>query len=180
MTRAFADNRRPVRRWRANEDGGVTVEFVIIFPFVLSLLLMAFDSGITQLRHVFLNRAVDIAVREVRLGRVNESDSLSQLICARTAMLPSCLQNITVEMQPVDTTTFSGLAAPTQCIDSESSITPALTFNPGAGDQQLMLIRVCVVADPFIRATGFISAMPINAEGAYVLIANSIFVNEPR
>lgn len=169
------------RPWRA-EEGSVTVEFVIVFPFVLSLLLMAIDSGITQLRQVFLHRAVDVAVREVRLGRVNEADSMADLICERTALLPSCRQNIAVEMQPIDTETFAGLDAPNQCVDRETEITPAVTFNPGSGGQaqELMLIRVCVVADPFIRLTGFITALPVNGDGDYVLISNSVFVNEPR
>lgn len=167
------------RRWRA-DDGAVTVEFVIIFPFVLGLLLMSVDAGITQLRQVFLHRAVDIAIREVRLGRVSESDSMADLICARTAMLPRCRQRIAVEMQPIDTTTFVGLDEPNQCVDRETEITPAVTFNPGAGEQELMLIRVCVIADPFVRVTGYVSALPINADGDYVLVSNSVFVNEPR
>lgn len=170
-----------VRRLRA-EDGAVTVEFVIIFPFVLGLLLMSIDSGITQLRQVFLHRAVDVAIREVRLGNVSESDSLAELICARTAMLPGCRQKIAVEMQPIDTTTFAGLNDPNQCVDRETEITPAVTFNPGTGGeaQELMLIRVCVIADPFVSVTGYISALPLNADGNYVLVSNSVFVNEPR
>lgn len=167
------------RTWRA-EGGAVTVEFVIIFPFVLSLLLMSIDSGITQLRQVFLHRAVDLAVREVRLGRTNDADRMSDLICARTAMLPGCRQKIAVEMQPINTETFDGLDAPNQCVDRETEIAPALVFDPGAGEQELMLIRVCVIADPFVRLTGYISALPMNEDGDYVLVSNSVFVMEPR
>lgn len=168
-------------RWRG-EDGSVTVEFVIIVPFVLSIFLMGVDSGVTQLRQAFLYRAVDMAVREVRLGLINEADSLSELICKRTAMLPKCKEAITVEMQPIDTTSFSGLNDPVLCINREEELTPAITFNPGLGgqEQELMLIRVCVVTDPFIRLTGFLTALPVNAEGDYVLTARNVFVNEPR
>ncbi len=168
-------------RWRA-EEGSVTVEFVIIVPFVLSIFLMGVDSGVTQLRQAFLYRAVDMAVREVRLGTVNEAESLSKMICARTAMLPNCENAITVEMQPIDTSTFSGLDAPTLCINHEEELTPAIAFNPGAGGQaqELMLIRVCVVTKPFIRLTGFLTALPVNDEGDYVLTARNVFVNEPR
>ncbi len=169
------------RRWRS-EDGAVTVEFVIVFPFVLSLMLMSIDAGITQLRQTFLHRAVDLAVREVRLGRVNESEAMSALICARTSMLPSCLQNITVEMQVIDTQTFAGLDQPTFCVDREENITPAVDFNPGSrGEvQDLMLVRVCVAADPFVRLTGVLTQMALNDQGQYVITSNAVFVNEPE
>lgn len=171
---------RAVGRYKGNEKGAVTVEFVIVFPFVLTLLLTSVDAGISNLRQVFLARAVDLAVREVRLGNVSESARMSELICSRTSMLPSCQQNITVEMRPIDTETFMGLNDPVSCVDRELEITPAVVFNPGAGAQELMLIKVCVAADPFVRLNGFISQMPINADGQYVLVANSVFVNEPR
>lgn len=172
--------RAALARFRRAEGGASTVEFVVAFPLVLSLLLMSIDAGITQLRQTFLHRAVDISIREVRLGRVSEAESMKSLICARTSMLPSCLQNITVEMQPIDTGTFAGLKDPVRCVDREQEITPAVTFNPGSGGQELMLVRVCVAADPFIRLNAFISQMPVNQAGQYVLVSNGVFVNEPR
>jgi hypothetical protein len=179
MTRLSQILQALTRRWR-QEDGAVTVEFVIVFPFVLSILLMAIDAGVTTLRQTFLNRAVDIVMRDVRLGRQNQSDSIKELICARTSMLPNCLQNITVEMQPIDTVNFTGLDDPIRCINREEDLIPQVTFNTGvAGGQELMLVKVCVVADPFIRITGFVSHLPINADGDYVLVATSIFVKEP-
>lgn len=179
MTRVMRSLRALTRRWRA-EEGAVTVEFVIVFPFVLSILLMAIDAGITQLRQTFLNRAVDVVMRDVRLGRQNESDSIKALICGRTSMLRNCLDNITVEMNPIDTVNFTGLDEPVRCVNRELQLTPQVDFNPGApGDQELMLVKVCVVADPFIRITGFISQLPINADGDYVLVSTNVFVNEP-
>lgn len=170
------------RRWAQRQDGNVTVEFVIVVPFLLSLFFASVDAGMTMLRQVFLDRAVDIAVREVRLGNLDESDRLSAEICRRTALISDCAQNIAVEMVPIDTTNFTGLDDPIQCVDRELEITPAVAFNPGAGGsaQELMLLRVCVAANPFIRLTGFLSSMPINAEGDYVLVSRGVFVNEPR
>ncbi len=165
-------------RFARAEAGVSTVEFTIVFPLVLSVLLTSIDAGITQLRQTFLHRAVDLSVREVRLGNVSESARMSELICERTSLLPSCLQNITVEMRPIDTQTFSGLDAPVQCINREQAITPAV-FNTGV-ERDLMLIKVCIVAEPFIRLNAFISQLPINAEGQYILVSNSVFVNEPR
>ena len=174
-------HKRLLRRWRA-EDGGVTVEFVIVFPFIMSFVLLALDSGVAQLRQTFLARAVDLTMREVRLGNVSASDSMAAQICSRTAMISDCRNSITVEMQPIDTTTFAGLNDPLRCVDREQNITPAVTFNPGAGAaaQELMLVRVCVATDPFIRLTGWALGMPVNENGEQILISTGVFVNEPR
>ncbi|MCH8466247.1 MAG: pilus assembly protein [Roseinatronobacter sp.] len=169
------------RFWRST-DGSSTVEFVIIVPFLLSIFLLSVDAGIMQLRHVFLHRAVEQTVREVRLGQVSEEDRMSSLICERAAMLPNCGSKIAVEMRPVDTSNFTGLERRSNCIRDEDAITPAVTFTPGAGGmaQELMLVRVCVTVEPFIRWTGVALALPVNPTGNFVLNVSSVFVNEPR
>lgn len=172
-----------LRAWVLRQDGNATVEFVVIVPFVLSLFFASVDIGISMVRQVMLDRAVDLAVREVRLGNVPSDGSvtMAQLICDRTSLLPDCINNIAVEMTPVDTTTFAGLDPTVRCVDREQNITPSVTFNPGSGGaaQELMLIRTCVAAEPFIRLTGYFTSMPINEEGAYVVVTRGVFVNEP-
>lgn len=174
---------RSIRTWVGRQEGAVTVEFVVIVPFLLSLFFASVDVGISMLRQVMLDRAMDLAVREVRLGRVPNDGSvtMAQLICERTMLLPDCINNIAVEMQPIDTATFAGLTPTVQCVNRELALTPSVTFNVGAGGQaqELMLIRTCVAADPFIQLTGFFTAMPINPEGEYVVVSRGIFVNEP-
>lgn len=171
------------RNWVRGQQGAVTVEFVVIVPFLLSLFFASVDVGISMLRQVMLDRAMDLAVREVRLGRVPDDGSvtMAQLICDRTMLLPDCMNNIAVEMEPIDTETFAGLTPTVQCVNREEDLTPSVTFDVGDGGnaQELMLIRTCVAADPFIRLTGFLTAMPINPEGQYVAVSRGIFVNEP-
>lgn len=172
---------RLLRFWR-DSAGSSTVEFVIIIPFLLSIFLLSVDAGITQLRQVFVHRAVEQTVRDVRLGHVSESDRMSSLICKRAAMIPNCTTKITVEMRPIDTTTFAGLENRSNCVRNEGEITPALAFNPGAGGmaQELMLLRVCVTVEPFIRWTGIALALPVNPAGDFMVNVSSVFVNEPR
>ena len=171
-------------RFRSSDDGAATVEFVILFPLVLTMMLGAIDLGITMVRQVMLDRAVDVTVRDVRLGKVgtNGSERMSDLICANSIMLPNCANNITVEMMPVNTSDFTGLDGPFPCIDDQQEITASVTFNPGAGgaEQELMLLRICIVAEPFLRVTGLFSGMDINPDGKLVLTSRSVFVNEPR
>lgn len=171
-------------RFRRNDAGAATVEFVILFPLVLTMMLGAIDLGITMLRQVMLDRAVDMTVRDVRLGKIgtNGSDRMSDLICSNAMLLPNCNSNITVEMMPVNTSDFTGLDGPFPCIDDQQEITASVTFNPGAGgaEQELMLLRICVIAEPFLRVTGLFSGLDINPDGKLVLTSRSVFVNEPR
>jgi len=168
------------RLWRRDE-GSSTVEFVIVTPMILVLMFSAIDFGMVMLRQVFLDRAVDMAVREVRLGRVpaGGGQAFRQMICDRTFMLPNCINAISVEMRPVDTVTWAGLTGPAQCINRDQNITPQLEFRPSPGAQELMLLRVCVVADPFIDTTGMVMGMTRDASGGFNLVARAAWVNEP-
>ncbi|MCB1398355.1 MAG: pilus assembly protein [Rhodobacteraceae bacterium] len=164
------------------DQGTATVEFVIAVPLVLTMLFSAVDFGAVMLRQVFLDRAVDVAVRQVRLGAISASgfDDFRQMICDGTILLSDCTQSISIEMRPIDTTTWAGLNSPAQCINRAEDIEPVLAFNPGSGGQELMLIRVCVVADPFIGLTGLVLGMPQDdASGAYHIVSHAAFANEP-
>ena len=183
MGKTMKFNINSFRAWAKRQDGAVTVEFVVIVPFLLSLFFASVDVGVSMLRQVMLDRATDLAVREVRLGRVPNDGTvtMAQLICERTMLLPDCINNIAVEMQPIDTSTFAGLTPTVQCVNRELNLTPSVAFSVGSGGsaQELMLIRTCVAAEPFIRLTGFFTAMPINEDGEYVVVSRGVFVNEP-
>ncbi len=172
---------RSLFRMLRADDGAATLEFVIIFPLMFSIFLASVDAGVTMIRQSMLYRAVDIAIRQVRIGNIPDDGSvtLAELICANSRLLPNCTQNIAVEMQRIDGTNTASLSAPFQCIRAEEPIQPALEFTNGAS-HDLMIVRVCVTSNPFIRMTGYMTSLPINAEGDYQLTARAVFVNEPR
>lgn len=166
--------------WR-RQDGTTTVEFAIIFPMMFSIFLLAIDSGITMIRQGMLDRAVDLAIRQVRIGAIpnNGSATLSQMICDNSVLLRNCQSNIAVEMRRIQPTNTAPLTEPFQCIRAEEPLTPALNFTTG-GTHDLMIARICVSANPLIRMTGYLSSLPVNPEGLYQLTARAVFVNEPR
>lgn len=162
------------------ELGSATVEFVIAVPLVLTLLFSAIDFGVVMLRQVFLDRAVDMAARQVRLGQLTGGfEAFRDLVCARAILFADCAGTIAIEMRPVDTLTWAGLDQPARCINRAENIAPQLDFIPGAGQQELMLIRVCVAADPFISLTGMVFGMPELPTGGYAVVSRSAWVNEP-
>jgi len=170
-----------LRRFQRRDGGNATVEFVVTVPLILSFLFSSIDFGAVMLRQVFLDRSVDIAVRQVRLGAINASgfEAFRQSICAGTILIPNCTSNIAIEMRPIDTATWSGLDSPAQCINRAEDIEPVLSFDPGAGNQELMLIRVCIAADPFLTMTGLLLGMETDDSGAYNIVSHAAFANEP-
>ncbi|GAB4263836.1 MAG: pilus assembly protein [Pararhodobacter sp.] len=172
----------PLLRFWRRDHGTATVEFVIAVPMVLAMLFSAIDFGAVMLRQVFLDRAVDIAVRQVRLGNVSQNgfNEFRQMICDGTILISDCTARIAIEMRPIDTDTWAGLDSPAQCVNREQDIAPVLEFDPGSGQQELMLIRVCIAADPFISLTGLVLGMPqADGSGAYHIVSHAAFANEP-
>ena len=173
--------RRLFQRFRASQAGSATIEFVIAVPIVLAFLFTSIDYGAVMLRQVFLDRAVDIAVRQVRLGNVPAAglDTLRQQICAGTILTPNCVANTTIELRPVDQATMGQLSDPAMCVNRDEEIAPVVAFNPGMAND-LMLMRVCIAVDPFLRLTGIVHGMAEMSTGGYALVARAAFANEPR
>jgi Flp pilus assembly protein TadG len=175
--------RNPFRTWRAlrSEDGSATVEFVILFPIIFGIFLTSVDFSIQMLRQVFLDRAVDLAIRDIRLGRV-QADGLEQLkqtVCSNAALTPNCMDTVTVELRPVTAQQLAAIDPQTRCIDRAANITPLLTFTPGSGAQELMMLRACTVSNPFIVANGFLLGSPRGPNDDFMSVSIGVFVNEP-
>ena len=58
-----------VVRFRRDENGVATIEFVILFTPMIMMMLMGAEAGLLNLRHAMLERGVDVAMRAVRLAR---------------------------------------------------------------------------------------------------------------
>ncbi len=131
-------------------------------------------------RHALLERAVDLAVRELRLGvdSTPTFDELRSTICNYAGVIPDCNNALFIELEAVSTADFNFREGQVQCIDRDEEIVPAVSFTPGAIND-LMLVTACAVFRPMVPVTGLGLKLPkVNATD-YALIAMSAFVNEP-
>ncbi|MDP4032068.1 MAG: pilus assembly protein [Pseudorhodobacter sp.] len=162
------------------EDGTATMEFALMIPLLLMVFMASFESGLLMVRHTMLERAVDMTMRELRLGHfVNpDHDLLKTEICARTVIIADCEAVIKITLQPVDTTTWALPDSAPVCADRAEPIQPLTEVNAGLEDQ-IMLVRVCVVVNALFPTTGIGLALPKDGLGGYGLVAESAFVNEP-
>ena len=166
---------------RREEGGGGVMEFCIMLPVFMFIFMAGAEGGIYTTRMILLDRAVDLTMRELGLGQLPNAthETIKAEICDNVPSLPNCDANIRVELLPVSTTAWNLPTADTTCIDRDAAVQPAVSFNPGASNQ-LMVVRVCVVQDAMFPGAS-IGRMLEDADGqvGYRIVSVSAFVNEP-
>jgi Flp pilus assembly protein TadG len=171
---------RAVARFRRSEAGTATVEFVLMIWIFLAIFMASFESGLLMTRFVMMERALDMTVRDLRLGNIENPthESVRAIICSRTVLFDDCNDIMMLELQPVSTTTWSPLNESVECVNRASEINPVDQFTEGTGDE-MMLVRACAVFDPIFPGTGIGLRLPRVNGGGYAVVATSAFVNEP-
>lgn len=172
--------RRRFRQGIFAQDGNATIEFVILFPAIMTIFLSAFEVSIYLTRSVMLDRAVDISVRELRLGALSPATQtqLKSEVCEDSLIFDNCMASMMIELTRVSTTTWDLPPENATCVDRTAEIQPAVDFNLG-GSNDVMIVRACAVLDPFFGTTPLVMDLPLDMSGGYQLIAASTFVNEP-
>ncbi|NNF72348.1 MAG: pilus assembly protein [Rhodobacteraceae bacterium] len=170
------------RAFGRDERGTSTVEFAILVPLYLGVLIAAFESGFMMIRYTMLDRGVDLAVRDLRLGTPTPPtfDEFKQDICANTVLMGDCDETVLVELRPISTTSWNLPTGETNCIEQGSGIDPIDQTEYSVGtNNELMFVRVCALFRPFFPTTPFGLGMPADDDGNYALVVTSAFVNEP-
>ena len=171
---------KAVRSFRRNEDGNATIEFVIALPAFMLLFTSAYEAGMLSTRHVMLERGLDVAVREVRIGKmINPThERLTERICEVASLIPDCANQLRLEMVSVDPVNFVAPSSDVACVDREETGTPVLNFNTGLNNE-VMILRACALFDPMLPTSGLGKQIPKESGGAYGLVATSAYVMEP-
>lgn len=166
-------------RFLADDCGGASIEFVIVFPLLMTMFLSAFEVGWLATRLMMLERGVDIAAREVRLGASTAMDheSLKTSICRHSNILANCQRDMILEVveMEIDKPYPQNQA---NCRDRTGEIEPKIDFNAG-GRERIMFMRACMIIDPIFPGIGLGLRLPKDASGGYQLIAYTAFMNEP-
>lgn len=167
---------------RKREQGQATLEFVILFPVFMGLFLMAFEASLLLTRQLMLERALDVVIRDVRLGVLTNvrQDQLRTEVCENASVLPDCNTNLVIEMTRIDTATYNIPSTNAPCIERNETaqafnIDSLLNF--GAANE-LMLVRACYVIDPVFPGHG-LGLEIVQRAGEIQMVAASAFVQEP-
>ncbi|MEL7115199.1 MAG: hypothetical protein AAGP08_06325 [Pseudomonadota bacterium] len=170
-----------IRRLWAREDGNSTIELVIWFPFLMAILGSAIEASFITTRQAMLSSGIDRVMREYQLGNLGAptNNELKRQICNATGVIPDCMDALHIEMERIDTDTFSFREGQVQCIDRDEDTEPAVNYTLG-NQNDLMLMTVCAAVYPMIPVTGLGLSLPkINGGGAYAIVSYAAFVVEP-
>lgn len=162
------------------ETGNASIEFALTFPVVMGIFLMSAEMGLIQMEQAMLERAMDVAVRDLRLGKPEYRDPevLRAAVCDQTLLIPDCMENLQLEMGPVDPREFAYWHGGASCVDRTQTSNPVINYTAGANNE-MMLIRFCVLHDPIFPAVGLGKILPDSVNGGYKMTASTFFVNEP-
>ncbi|PUB18779.1 TadE/TadG family type IV pilus assembly protein [Yoonia sediminilitoris] len=178
-----------VRYWAAkfvkDEAGATSIEFVIVFPVFMLFFGMIYESGMVSARHVMLERGVDIAVRDVRIGVITDPtpDRLRARICEVALLIPNCDTQLKLDMVTRSLRDWTPIPTDVLCANRGDPAAPKVRYTNG-GNNELVYLRVCARFDPVMPTTGLGKAIVENnsdsaAGGSFALIASSAFVVEP-
>ncbi|EBA01927.1 MAG: pilus assembly protein [Paracoccaceae bacterium] len=170
--------KRFLTRTAKDESGNATLEFVMTMPLVITLMFSTVESGILLVQQMMLERALDVNVRQLRLGANMTQSELAASICDDIAVISNCDQSMTLELTVLSKTTWNVPATSAVCYNRQEDITPVTSYTGGI-DSDLMLVRACVIVDPLFPLLGLGVAMTETNNGDFTISARSAFVNEP-
>lgn len=179
--RALRRMDRVFGRTRADrEAGGATVEFVLLLPVFIAMFMMSFEAALILTRSVMLERAVDLAVRDLRLdpGSVITASRLQNDVCERSRILPDCRDNLLIELTTVSQTSWALPVPSRPCIYGTPTVTPSVNYD-GNRAEQLVLLRACYSVAPTFPTSLLGSRTIADGSGQARLLATSAFVVEP-
>lgn len=182
MIHAISKLRQMLARFRKEENGAATLEFLLVIPGFMLLFTSAYEGGMMSTRHVMLERALDQTVRDVRIGRIPQATNevLSERICEYAAIIPNCLDNLRLNMQRMNPRSFDSTQVESvECVDRTVENQPVVVFSNTGDNNDLMILVACSLFDPMIPTTGLGKALSSENGGAYALVATSSYVMEP-
>lgn len=163
------------------EDGSMVVEFALGIPLIFTMFMTSVEMGIYSMRQMFLDRGVDMTVRNIRLntGANYTHTDLKNMICDFSGFLKDCDDTLRLSMNPIDIRSFSGFNGSADCVDTSQPVTPLQTFSNGL-DHEVMLMRACYMFKPVFPTSGLGHAFTKDGSGRSKMVAVSSFVQEPR
>lgn len=168
------------RRFARGEEGSMLVPFALWMPVFTMLIVSSIELGTVTVRHTVLERSLDMAVRDLRIGSstVTTHDALKADICERAAILPGCLEALQLEMIPLNMVAWTDPPATADCVDISEEFTPQRSFVNGGGGA-VMLLRACYKFRPVTPISSFNASVAKDADGYTGIVSTAAFVTEP-
>ncbi|RME15902.1 MAG: pilus assembly protein [Alphaproteobacteria bacterium] len=178
--KGFTAALRGLGRRFGGEGGNASLEFVILFPVIMTVFLSAFEVSVYLARQALLDRALDLAVRDLRLGQLDPptQEELKRRVCNGGMIFSDCMNTMTIELIRVSPDTWEVPETGVTCVNRDEEIAPVVDFTLGQAND-VMIVRACYVTDPFFATTPMVMDLPVDGTGAVQIVSASTYVNEP-
>ena len=170
------------KRFGKNKRGAAALEFAIVAPLFLTLMMSTFEVG----WFYFVNSAVDGATiniaREIRTGQIRGDNNfdvdefMDEEVCPRLQFFGNCEERLTAEVMVFSS--FQELAdedSATVCQGDDPDLIDDIVVDPG-GEQDIVRIRICLVYDTLNPTIGLNLA---TKDGQRRITSTYIHRNEP-
>jgi len=165
------------------EDVGAmhTVEFAVMFPLLCAALLFGVELTTHSNRQFQLDRGLEVTTRAIRLhtGSALSHAQVKQSICDNAGGLNDCVENLKLEMIPMNPRAFTSLPSTPDCTSAPAPATPVRGWSVGQ-QHELMLMRACYQYDPVMPFIGLGRELADDSNGKGTMVSISAFVQEPN
>ena len=179
MRRAIERLRGRLDGIRRDERGTAALEFAIISPLFIALLLSFYDVGLLMLRQVMLTQAVDKTMREVRVSVPPMGlDQFISNVCDRAFILPDCKSTLVVDLRPVGKLAVNLPTDTAPCRDPQvKDMKPLMRYQPN-NPGKILYVRVCAVATPLLPHEAVAPHLAKNLAGEVMIVSTTAFMGE--
>ncbi|SFD45523.1 TadE/TadG family type IV pilus assembly protein [Roseivivax sediminis] len=187
-----------LRRFARNEDGAVqTVPYVLWILIFIVFILGGVEMGMYTARQTMLEHGLDKTIRRVRLGTgtIYDRETLKEMICDNSVILPYCEDELYLEMVKLDIRDWQLPPQNVKCYDdtvdatgsgsdgyggSDDEVQPQVAFEYGR-ENELMMLRACFRFEPITPTLGLgkYLASYYEDDGHARMNAVGAFVHEP-
>lgn len=172
---------RIVRRLKAHESGATAVEFALIGPVFLILLLSMMETALVFLAGLVLDDATTLASRKIFTGTVQSSsftkEKFKEELCANVPALLDCANGVIIDVQSSST----GIPKLDSPKDSAGNLTATGdTWEPG-GKNDYVVVRALYQYPILIRMVFPQIKFDLAdlSNGKRLLVSTVVFRNEP-
>jgi Flp pilus assembly protein TadG len=167
------------RGWR-NPVGTTAVEFALIAPIFISIVLGIIQVAIVWFAKTELQSATETAARLVLTGQTsatayNTQAKFLNALCANLPVIFQCSQ-VMISLVPQASISSVSTATPTLTYNSSGGVTNTFGYSPGTYGQIMVLqvlYQLPVVAAPLFNFS-------TQSNGSLLLAATVVFENEPQ
>ena len=173
--------RRRMSGFLRDREGAASLEFAILILPTLYILFSIAEAGLLMARTVMMDRGLDMAVRDIRLGlETGEThDGLKTRICEEAFLVGDCEDSLVLELAPLENTADFG-AGEVNCVDRKADppVAPVIEYDSGSRGE-IMFVRACLIVDPLFPGMGLGALLPVDASGGHAIVVQGAFMNEP-